>query len=71
MSPRLLDQLGRWCTRHGYTLEIRNVYTLPPGVVAGARFVAGGVVRVDVGSGPVWPSGHLIEAIQATGPGEH
>lgn len=35
-----IHQLGRlrhWCERHGYTLRIRWVWTLPPRVVAGAR----------------------------------
>ncbi len=35
-----IPQLGRlrsWCERHGYTVQVRWVMSLPPRVVAGAR----------------------------------
>ena len=51
-----IHQLGRlrsWCERHGYTLRIRWVWTLPPRVVAGARLdEAARLCWVDVGQVP-------------------
>lgn len=65
----MIASLEEWCSRHGYTLDIREAADLRPGQVAGAHFLPGRIVRVYVGICAKWTPGPLIEAIRAVPPG--